>query len=162
MLVKKILILVLAGVILFSASSCARALGKKAPNFSLEDTNHATVRLSDYENDVIILNFFATWCPPCRTEIPDFVELVDDYGDRDLTIIGISVDRGGVEVLNEFIAEYNINYPVLLDDGIVSDEYGPIRSIPATFIIDRKGNIVEKIIGSRTKDYFERLIKPLL
>ena len=162
MTAKKILFLFLAGVILSTGCSSVESADKKAPNFSLQDINNRTVRLSDYEDHVIILDFFGTWCPPCRTEIPDFVELVDEYGDKHLVIIGISVQREDVATLREFVNAFGINYPVLLDDGLVSNTYGPIRSIPTTFIIDKKGNIVEKIIGARSKNYFENAIKPLL
>ncbi|MCK4829964.1 TlpA family protein disulfide reductase, partial [bacterium] len=96
MTAKKILFLFLAGVILSTGCSSVESADKKAPNFSLQDINNRTVRLSDYEDHVIILDFFGTWCPPCRTEIPDFVELVDEYGDKHLVIIGISVQREDV------------------------------------------------------------------
>ncbi len=159
---RKILFLLLAGAILFTGCSNIESANGKAPNFSLQDLNNRTVRLSDYEDKVIILNFFATWCPPCRTEIPDFIELVDEYSDKNLVIIGISLDRSGVGALREFANGLGINYPTLLDDGLVSNAYGPIRSIPTTFIIDKKGNIIQKIVGARSKDYFENIIKPLL
>lgn len=159
---NKFFLLLLAGAILFTGCSSVESAGQKAPNFSLPDINNSIVRLSDYERHVIILNFFATWCPPCKTEIPDFVELVNDYRAKDFIVIGISVDREGAGVVSSFAAQYGINYPVLMDDGLVSDAYGGITSIPTTFIIDRDGNIVEKIIGSRRKSYFEGVIKPLL
>jgi cytochrome c biogenesis protein CcmG/thiol:disulfide interchange protein DsbE len=160
---KNILFLLLAGAILLTGcESTVESADEKAPDFSLQDINNKTVRLSDYEDDVIILNFFATWCPPCRSEIPDFIELVDEYGKKDFVIIGVSVDRGDAQTVREFAQGFNINYPVLLDDGQVSKTYGPISSIPTTFIIDKKGNIVEKIIGARSKTQFENMIKPLL
>ena len=76
--------------------------------------------------------------------------------------MSISLDRTGASEVKKFANKYNINYPVLLDDGLASNAYGPIRSIPTTFIIDKNGNIVDKIIGARNKDYFENAIKPLL
>lgn len=158
---RNILFLLLAGMILFVGCSVAvENAGKKAADFSLEDVNNKTVRLSDYENKVIILNFFATWCPPCRSEIPDFVELMNEYGDKDFVIIGISLEND-MKVVKDFADKYKINYPVLIDDGLVSESYGQIGSIPTTFIIDKNGDIVEKIIGARKKDYFEDAIKPL-
>ena len=164
MLGRKSLFLFLAGMLLLAGCGSAGVgtVTDKAHDFTLQNINNRTVRLSDFENKIIILNFFATWCPPCRAEIPDFVELVNEHDSKDLVIIGVSLDRGGVDTVKEFAEKYKINYPLLLDDGLVSKEYGPIRSIPTTFIIDRKKNITEKIIGSRSKNYFEGAIKPLL
>ncbi len=135
---------------------------KKAPDFSLQDINGKTVRLSDYAYKVVILNFFATWCPPCREEIPDFIEMVNTTDKERFAVIGVSVEKGDTGTVKKFAVERKINYPVLIDDGSASTSYGPISSIPTTFIIDRKGNIVEKIIGSRSKAQFENKIKPLL
>jgi len=87
---------------------------------------------------------------------------VDEYSDRDFIIIGVALDKSGVRDVKDFAAKYNINYPILMDDGHTSSAYGPVQSIPTTFIIDRDGNIAEKIIGARKKDYFESKIKPLL
>ncbi len=158
----RVLIILLAVAFLCTGcGSVESAGGGKASDFSLTSINDTVVRLSQYENKVVILNFFATWCPPCRREIPDFVELMNEYGDR-LVILGVSLDKGDVESLRNFATSYGINYPILIDDGQVSKAYGPIRSIPTTFIIDRNGKIVEKIIGSRRKSYFEKVIKPLL
>jgi len=153
----------MTGVFLIvGCSGTVESADKKASDFSLQDINNKTVRLSDYNNDVVVLNFFATWCPPCKTEIPDFIELMDEYRDRDFIIIGISLDRAGAQDVKAFAEEQKINYPVLMDDGQMSVAYGPIQSIPTTFIMDREGNIVDKIIGARNKDYFEGRIKPLL
>ena len=163
MLKKNIILLFLIGIFLFvGCSATVESAEEKASNFSLQDINNRTVRLSDYENKVIILNFFTMWCPPCRIEIPDFVELVNDYGDKNLVIIGISLDGGDVKTLRDFTKKFNINYPILIGDRLVSNTYGPVHSIPTTFIIDKKGNIVQKIIGSRSKLQFEKIIKPLL
>jgi len=159
---KNFVFFVLAAAVLFVGCSPAESADRKAPDFSLQNITNNTVRLSDYEGKVIILNFFATWCPPCRDEIPDFVKLFDEYGDKNLAIIGISTERGQADTVKSFASLYGINYPVLIDDGFVSREYGPIVSIPTTFIVDKNGNIAEKIIGRRRKDYFENIIKPLL
>ncbi|MBL7071838.1 MAG: TlpA family protein disulfide reductase [Candidatus Omnitrophica bacterium] len=160
---RNLLFLLLAGIILIvGCSSPVESADKKASDFSLENINNKTERLSDHQNKVIILNFFATWCPPCKSEIPDFIELMDEYGDDGFVIIGVSLDRGGVDEVKAFAEKYKINYPLLMDDGQVSNTYGPVQSIPTTFIIDKDGVITEKIIGARKKDYFEDRIKPLL
>ena len=167
-MIKKNVILILSAVLILMAG-CPAAQGaaeettlKKAPEFSLQDINGKTVRLSDYSGKVIILNFFATWCPPCREEIPDFIELVNTTDSERFAIMGISVEKGDEGAVRKFAAVKKINYPVLVDDGFVSKAYGPISSIPTTFIIDRNGNVAEKIIGSRTKVEFQDKIRPLL
>lgn len=163
MINKNVVLILLAGLVLMAGCSAAQeATLKKAPDFSLQDVNGKTVRLSDYSGKVIILNFFATWCPPCREEIPDFIELVNTTDKERFVIIGISVEKGDEGTVRKFVAAKKVNYPVLVDDGLVSKTYGSISSIPTTFIIDRNGNITEKIIGSRTKADFEGRIKPLL
>ncbi|MFH0840148.1 MAG: TlpA disulfide reductase family protein [Candidatus Omnitrophota bacterium] len=163
MVKKSFIFLILISMLLFSGCSVAEeSASKGAPNFSLSDIKGKTVRLSDYNNKVVLLNFFATWCPPCREEIPDFIDMVNTKDSEKFIIIGISVEHGDDATVKRFAAERKINYPILIDDGLVSKAYGPIHSIPTTFIIDKKGNIVQKIIGSRAKREFEKIIEPLL
>lgn len=164
---KSIILLILISMFVFRGCPAAQGAAeetalKKAPDFSLQDISGKTVRLSDYSGKVIILNFFATWCPPCREEIPDFIELVDTTDKGRFAIIGVSVEKLDEDAMRKFAAAKKINYPVLVDDGFVFKAYGPISSIPTTFIINRNGNIVEKIIGSRTITEFEGKIRPLL
>ena len=108
----------------------------------------------------MILDFFASWCPPCRQEIPDFIELEKSYGDKGFAMIGVALVSAGEA--KEFAGKMGINYPVLVDDGTASEAYGPIRSIPTTFIIDKDGKIVKMYIGYREKTVFEADIKELL
>lgn len=160
---RNIIFLLLAlSILLVGCTKTVESEDKKAPNFSLQDINGKTVRFSDYENKVVILNFFATWCPPCRSEIPDFIELMKEYGDKGFVIIGIAINRGSIDELRDFASEFSINYPVLIDDGLVSEEYGHVSSIPTTFVIDKERNIVQKIIGAGSKAEFEKIIRPLL
>ncbi|MDP8214240.1 MAG: TlpA disulfide reductase family protein [Candidatus Euphemobacter frigidus] len=133
-----------------------------APDFDLQKFGGGRVRLSDYRGKVIILDFWATRCPPCLVEIPDFVDLYRKYSGRGLMILGLSLDRNPGQVLRPFVKKYNINYPILLFDGRVDRTYGGIFGIPTTFIIDRKGNIYRKYIGYRPKNIFEADIKALL
>ncbi|MFA5085323.1 MAG: TlpA disulfide reductase family protein [Candidatus Omnitrophota bacterium] len=157
----KIFIFALALLVLGACSKGnAVEIGANAPDFSLSDTNGKTVSLSEFKGKVVILDFFASWCPPCKQEIPDFIELERTYGGKDFSVIGValvSADEAG-----EFAGKMGINYPVLVDDGKVSELYGPIRSIPTTFIIDKSGRIVKMYIGFRPKDIFEADIKGLL
>lgn len=135
-------------------------IGEKAPEFSLKDINGKTVSITDFNGKVVILDFFASWCPPCRQEVPDFIELQKTYGDKGFAMLGVALVT--VEEAKDFADKAGINYPVLVDDGKVSNLYGPIRSIPTTFVLDKLGKIVKMYIGFRPKADFENDIKELL
>lgn len=157
----KVFIFILA---LFLLGACSQGsaveIGQKAPEFSLSDINGKTVSLSDFKGKVVILDFFASWCPPCKQEIPDFIELQKAYGDKGFAMIGVALENA--REAKDFAVKALINYPVLVDDEKVSNSYGPIRSIPTTFILDKAGKIVKMYIGFRPKDVFENDIKELL
>jgi len=133
-----------------------------APDFTLPELEGNSLTLSDFKGKVIILNFWATWCPPCRREIPDFVELYENYKDRGLLIIGVNLDGGDRSLVKQFSEKYKINYSVVLGNVNVTEDYGGIRAIPTTFIIDREGNIREKYIGYQPGTTFENAVKRLL
>ena len=133
-----------------------------APDFTLPDLEGNSLTLSDFKGRVIILNFWATWCPPCRREIPDFVELYEKYKDEGLVIIGVSLDRGDSRSVKQFSKNYKINYPIVLGNVTVTQDYGGVRAIPTTFIIDRKGNVKEKYVGYQPRATFENAVKKLL
>jgi len=157
----KILVLVL-GIFMFGACSNAGAVktGEKAIEFTLNDINGNRINLADYNGKVVVLDFFADWCPPCRKEIPDFIDLEKQYGGKAFSMIGVAlVDRNAAKTFSD---KMGINYPVLVDDGNVSAAYGPIRSIPTTFIINKEGKIAKVYIGYRPKDVFEKDIKEML
>lgn len=141
----------------------ADAVGKPAPlNFTLKDMNGVNVKLESFKGKIILLNFWATWCPPCKVEIPDLIALQEQYR-NDLVVLGFSVDDTA-EQLRPFAAEYQINYPVLVGLGHenVQEAYGPMWGIPVTVIIDREGRIARKQSGIRTREQIEREIKALL
>lgn len=137
-----------------------RAAAGMAPAFTLFDISGKPVSLADFRGKVVVLDFWATWCPPCRREIPDFIRLQNEYGSRGLQIVGLALDEP--EKVQAFAAQNGMNYPVLLGTDDVSMKYGGIESIPTTFIIDRQGRIVNKFVGFRTKAEFEEEIKKLL
>ena len=132
-------------------------------NFTLKDANNRDVALSQYKGKVIVIDFWATWCGPCKVEIPHFVEFQDKYGKAGLQIVGISVDDTA-DKLAPYIHHMKMNYPVLqgLDHDDVQDAYGPIVGIPVSVVISRDGKICATHTGLTGKDVFEREIKSLL
>ena len=137
-------------------------LGAKAPHFSLTDLSGKNVSLSDLKGKVVILNFWATWCGPCRREIPDFINLYDRYKAQGFEVVGISLDQTGVDGVRQFVETNKMNYAVAMSDQDVQEKYGPIRSIPRSFLLDRSGKIVQDYVGMRTGDQFEGDIKAVL
>jgi peroxiredoxin len=153
-----VVFIIALSISLFTAATAQ----KKAPNFSLKTGDGKTYELYQNKGKVIILNFWATWCGPCRQEIPDFVELYKKYKDQGVVIVGVSLDKDGWEKVNPFVKQNNINYPVVLDNGTVASSFGKIQFIPTTFIIDPSGTIVDEHTGVMTKAMLEAKIKPLL
>lgn len=152
------------------ALSCAKEKkqaveGGQAPDFSLNDLDGVEVRLSNLRGKVVLLEFWATWCPPCRESIPAMNELYKKYNDKGLVLLGISVDKGQniVEDIRAFIREYSIQYPIAIDSKNVNTLYG-VYSIPTLILIDREGKIVLKNIGfspemeKRLSSEIERLL----
>jgi thiol-disulfide isomerase/thioredoxin len=131
-------------------------------DFTLNSVYGEPVSLSDYEEKVVLLAFFAEWCGPCKEEIPHFIELQNEYGDEGFTVLGISVGYMDARGMKIFAEERDINYPVLLNDGKVSKKYGPIKSIPTTVILDKSHKIAKRYIGYRTKETVERDVRELL
>lgn len=133
-----------------------------SPAWELKDVNGKTVKFSDFSGKVVVLDFWATWCGPCRMEIPGFIELQKQYADKGLVIVGVSLDQDGASAVKPFMEKMGINYPIVLGDEAVTSAFGGIEGIPTTFIIDRTGNIVRKHVGYAPKAEFEADIKPLL
>src|SRR5208282_5885712 len=133
-----------------------------APSWELQGADGKTVHSSDFKGKVVILDFWATWCPPCKAEIPGFIALQKEYGKKGLAVVGISVDEGGADVVKEFAQKLGMNYPVVLADEKTPQVFGGIEAIPTTFIIDREGRIVTNHLGFTEKDEFEKELKPLL
>ncbi len=133
-----------------------------APDFTLRDLNNKSVKLSDYRGKVVFVNFWATWCPPCRREIPAFIDLIKKYGKDGFVVLGIAVDSREFAKVPGFVEQMGMNYPVLLDETGVSNLYGGIRSIPTTFVVNRDGRVVYRVVGSRPKEVFEEVVTSLL
>jgi cytochrome c biogenesis protein CcmG/thiol:disulfide interchange protein DsbE len=145
------------------AGSCSASQGPANLDFTVKDMHGASVQLAGYKGKVILLNFWATWCGPCKLEIPAFVELYDQYKDQGFVILGLLTDDApSPEDLRAFVSEYRMNYPILFSQEEISDAFGPIYGIPTSFFIGRDGSICEKHMGPATKEDFERTIKSLL
>jgi thiol-disulfide isomerase/thioredoxin len=136
---------------------------KVAPDFALKDASGATVKLSDYKGKVILLDFWATWCGPCKIEIPWFIEFEQSYKDKGFSVVGVSMDEDGWNVVKPYIQERKVNYRILLGTEQVGQLYGGVDSLPTTFLIDRSGKIAAVHIGLETgKDGFQNEINRLL
>ena len=134
----------------------------QAPEFSLEDLNGNPITLSSLKGKVVFLNLWATWCPPCVREIPDFIDTYTQYKDKGLEIIGISVDNEGTAKVLKFVEQYKINYPIVMYTMQFIRDYMPGNAIPVTFIIDPQGKIRYKKIGLTNKAFLENWFLKLI
>jgi cytochrome c biogenesis protein CcmG/thiol:disulfide interchange protein DsbE len=132
-----------------------------APDFSLTDISGKPLKLSDLRGKVVLLDFWATWCGPCRIEIPGFIQLQNEYRSRGLDVIGISMDDSSEPVV-QFYKELHMNYPVALGNDRLGELYGGVLGLPTTFLIGRDGRIYAKHVGATDVDIIEAEIKQLL
>ena len=126
-----------------------------APDFTLSDASGQPVKLSDFRGKVVLLNFWATWCVPCKAEIPMFTELQQSYGNRDFAILGISMDEDGWDSVRPYIAEQRMNYRVMIGNPDIAQLYGGLESVPTSFIIDKSGRIAVTHVGLCSKSEYE-------
>ncbi len=134
---------------------------KRAPDFTLKTMEGKNFTLSEHRGKVIVLNFWATWCGPCRKEIPDFIELHQEMKNDGVIFAGISLDKEGWEKVRPYANNMGINYPVMVDNGKVSRQYGPIRVIPTTLIINKKGQVEYVAPGMLTKEKLKPILSKL-
>ena len=138
----------LAGLLTLMLGAPTWAYPKVAPDFTLPRSGDARpLSLADYKGKVRLVNFWATWCPPCRAEIPAFIELRHRLAGKSFEIIGIALDREGDEAVKPFVKDHGMDYPVVIGDSRVTRSYGGIRGIPTTFLVDREGKIVHRWVG---------------
>jgi cytochrome c biogenesis protein CcmG, thiol:disulfide interchange protein DsbE len=159
-------IIVLLGLYFFERSGRSRArrsttAGRRAPDFSLPQLNGELLRLSTYRGKVVLLDFWATWCDPCRDEIPRFVNLENKYGPQGFEIIGISMDDSP-DPVRDFYQRFHMNYPVVMGNAQIGELYGGVLGLPIAFLIARDGRIYAKHIGATDASVFEREIVGLL
>lgn len=134
---------------------------RPAPDFTLPLIDGGQLRLSSYRGKVVLLDFWATWCVPCREETPHFVELQQKYGNQGLQIIGVSMDDS-LEPVRTFYKQFHMNYPVVMGTADVGGAYGGVLGLPIAFLIDREGRIYAKHIGATDAAVFEKDIATLL
>jgi peroxiredoxin len=146
-----------------SAAAGSPAKGQLAPEFALQSLDGKTVRLSDLRGKAVLLNFWATWCSPCKIEMPWFVDLQKQYAAEGLQVVGISVDEdASPDELTKFAKELGVNYPILLAKDNVEESYGGIQFLPVTIFIGRDGKIVDKVFGLKGRAEIEDNIKKAL
>lgn len=138
------------------------AKSSPAPDFTLESLDGRNLRLSDLRGKAVLLNFWATWCAPCKIEMPWFVELQRQYASQGLQIVGVAMDDSGKDDIAKFAKDMGVNYPVLLGKEAVGDAYGGVPALPESFFIGRDGKIVDRIIGLKGKGEIEDDIKKAL
>jgi cytochrome c biogenesis protein CcmG/thiol:disulfide interchange protein DsbE len=152
--------------------SVSSLIGKPAPGFTLEDLNGKKVSLASYKGNAVLINFWATWCAPCRIETPWLIELRSQYAAQGLEVVGVSmddIDRGDAEKMSgdkrqiaRFVQQMQMTYPVLIDGDSVSQPYGGLDALPASFYVDRNGTVVAAQMGLTSKDEMEADIRNAL
>jgi cytochrome c biogenesis protein CcmG/thiol:disulfide interchange protein DsbE len=140
----------------------APAQDRKAADFKLTTADGSVVELSKLKGKVVLVNFWATWCGPCLREIPDFIEVYKKYKSQGFEIVGIALDEEGFDLVTPFVKKYKIPYPVVLGTGKTVNEYGGSEFIPTSFLIDRKGMIVDEHVGLMKKADLEKKLKGIL
>jgi len=160
---KTVLMAALGAVLLAAGCTPTRSQEEAAPapEFTLKDLQGRTVSLSDYRGKVLVLNFWATWCPPCRAEIPEFIAAYKDMKSRGLEILGLSLDNAPPAKLREWTEAVGINYPVALATPQIVEAYQPGDYVPTTIIIDAKGRIRFRNVGAMDREALTRLFKEL-
>ena len=158
-------LLLIAAVVLIAATRVSTHRPSheyRAPDFTLRDMNGASVRLSDFRGKAVVLNFWATWCPPCRREIPWFIEMQKKYGPQGLQVVGVSMDDGGRDAVDAFVKRTGINYPVLRGDDHAASLYGGADVLPTTYYISRDGRVISSVQGLISEREVENNIKEAL
>lgn len=134
----------------------------KAPDFTLKDAQGRAVRLSDFRGQVVLLDFWATWCGPCKIEIPWFIDLQRRHKDKGFTVLGVAMDDEGWDVVKPFVERMGVNYRVVMGNDPTAQLYGGISSLPTTFMIDREGRVAAVHVGVSGRREFDEGVEALL
>ena len=133
-----------------------------APSWNLKDVHGQPISSEQFKGKVVVVDFWATWCGPCRQEIPGYADLQRKYGKDGLVVIGVSIDEAGPSVVEEFVKKFNVNYQVVMSDDAVQAAFGGMDAIPTTFLIDRAGQVRDRKVGAEPTEEYERKIVALL
>jgi thiol-disulfide isomerase/thioredoxin len=161
----KMLRFVLFSVFFIAAATLVRAEAVApvpAPVWKLKDVEGKLISSETFKGKVVVVDFWATWCPPCRAEIPGYIELQKKYGKDGLVIIGVSLDQKGPSVVKPFMEKFGINYQIVMGDDDIAAAFGGMDAIPTTFIIDRAGIIRDRKVGAEPTAQYEQRILALL
>lgn len=134
----------------------------QAPPFRLVSMGGEEIAMEDYKGKVVFINFWATWCAPCRLEIPDFISLQEEYGDRGFQVLGVALDEDGLEKVRSYAEEIGINYPIVFDDYTLANKLGGVFAMPSTYMIDANGIIRGRKIGYFPEEEMEEKLQTLL
>lgn len=136
--------------------------GTPAPNFTLQTLDGKNLSLADLKGKAVVVNFWATWCGPCKIETPWLVELQNEYGAQGLQVVGVAMDDSGKDEIEKFAKDMGVNYPVLIGKEAVGDAYGGVPALPESFFVSRDGKIVDRIIGLKGRAEIEDAVKKAL
>jgi peroxiredoxin len=163
-----VIAMVVAGMLVFGyhmarrptdAKAIDKLSGQTAPDFSLHSLDGKETKLSDYRGKAVLLNFWATWCAPCKIEMPWFVELQNQYGQQGLQIVGVAMDDASEEDIAKFAKDMGVNYPILIGKESVGEAYGGVQFLPLSVYIGRDGKVVDKAFGLKGKAEIEASVK---
>jgi peroxiredoxin len=140
-------------------SGAGKLQGQAAPDFSLASLDGKTLKLSDFHGKAVLLNFWATWCEPCKIEMPWFVELQKKYEAQGFTVLGVAMDDASPSEIADFAKKMGVNYPIVIGKEAVGDQYGGIPYLPSTFYIDRDGKVIQRVFGLVSRSEIETNIQ---
>ena len=144
------------------SAGAGKLQGQPAPDFSLASLDGKTLKLSDFRGKAVLLNFWATWCEPCKVEMPWFVDLQKKYGPEGLQVLGVAMDDASPKEIADFAQKMGVNYPIVVGKEAVGDQYGGIPYLPSTFYIDRDGKVVDRVYGLVSRSEIEDNIRKTL